>query len=57
MIKKTKKLAESVRSTSARESLTTVRDKDLVSALGGSTGKDSGISGPACGHYDYLCPA
>ena len=57
MRKKTKKLAESVRSASARASLTTVSDRDLVDALGGTTGKDSGVSGPACGHYDYLCPA
>lgn len=56
MNKKTKRLAESVRSTSARQSLTTVRDKDLVNALGSSS-SDSGISGLACGHYDYLCPA
>lgn len=58
MRKKTQKLAESVRSASVRETLTAVRERDLVSALGGATGKDdSGVSGPACGHYDYLCPA
>jgi hypothetical protein len=57
-MRKTKKLAESVRSTSARASLTTVSDHDLVNALGSSSGDSSGLSGPAaCGHYDYPCPA